>query len=85
MKDALTEWTTLATRIRAAIRGLSDEELDRKVTSEGWSVREVVHHLVEANFVASGMILAALAPGESRLTGLLAGAERPGGGLWGRQ
>ena len=43
------------------MRGLSEEELDHRGGGEGWSIRENVHHLVEANLIASNMIIAALA------------------------
>jgi hypothetical protein len=48
-------------RIEEAIRGLPVRALDRRGGSEGWSIREYVHHLVEANLVASNIVLAALA------------------------
>ncbi|HXG59716.1 MAG TPA: DinB family protein, partial [Thermoanaerobaculia bacterium] len=45
--------------IRAAIRGMSARDLDRR--GGEFSPRETVHHLVEANLVAANMIIAALA------------------------
>ena len=59
--EALREWTRIPADLRKSIRGLSDTDLDRRGGSEGWSIREYVHHLVEANMVASTMIIAALA------------------------
>jgi len=61
MNNTLTAYLRLPSRIRAAIRGLEENELDLRGGSEGWSIRETVHHLVEANLIASNMILAALA------------------------
>ncbi len=59
--EALAAWSAIPNRIRKCIRGLSDTDLDLKRGSDGWSIRENVHHLVEANLVASNMIIAALA------------------------
>jgi hypothetical protein len=53
-------WASIPRRIRRAISGLSRRDLDRRGGSEGWSIREYVHHLVEANLVASNIVLAAL-------------------------
>ena len=61
MSTALSAYLHLPSRIRAAIRGLDEKGLDLRGGSEGWSVRETVHHLVEANLIASNMIIAALA------------------------
>ena len=60
-EELISEWKTIPTRIRKSIRGLSEEDLNVKGGSEGWTIRETVHHLVEANLVASNMIIAALA------------------------
>ena len=59
--EALREWTRIPADLRKSIRGLSETDLDRRGGSQGWSIREYVHHLVEANIVASTMIIAALA------------------------
>ncbi len=54
-------WMRIADEIQRAIEGLSDAALDLRGGQEGWSIRENVHHLVEANLVASNIVLAALA------------------------
>ena len=59
--EALRDWARIPADLRKAIRGLSETDLDRRGGSEGWSIREYVHHLVEANMIASTMIIAALA------------------------
>ena len=59
--EAVDEWTRIPADIGESIRGLSETDLDRRGGSEGWSIREYVHHLVEANLVASTMVIAALA------------------------
>lgn len=42
------------------IEGLTEDDLDTRGGSNGWSIRETVHHLVEANLVAAGIVIAAL-------------------------
>ncbi len=54
------EWSSVPRRIREAIGGLGDTELSIRGGSEGWSIREYVHHLVEANLIVSHVVLAAL-------------------------
>lgn len=58
--DPVREWVAIPSRLERSIRGLDDEDLDRRGGDEGWSIRETVHHLVEANLVASTMIIAAV-------------------------
>ena len=35
-------------KLRAAVAGLSDSQLDTTYRSDGWTVRQVVHHLADA-------------------------------------
>ncbi|HEX9887807.1 MAG TPA: putative metal-dependent hydrolase [Longimicrobiales bacterium] len=35
--------------MRAAVAGLSDEQLDTTYRDEGWTVRQVVHHVVDSH------------------------------------
>src|SRR5688572_19136236 len=60
METILTAWQRIPGDINDLIAGRSDEELADLPGSEGLSVKEVVHHLAEANIVAAGMIIAAL-------------------------
>jgi uncharacterized damage-inducible protein DinB len=39
----------LAGRLRAAVSGLSDSELDTPYRQEGWTVRQVVHHVADSH------------------------------------
>ena len=57
---AVVPWASIPRDIRKAIAGLSNRELKARGGSEGWSIQEYAHHLVEANLVASNIILAAL-------------------------
>jgi uncharacterized damage-inducible protein DinB len=42
----------LPERLRAAVRGLSDAELDTPYREGGWTVRQVVHHVADSHAVA---------------------------------
>ena len=54
-------WRTIPDRVDALIAGRSGGDLDRVADSEhGMTVREVVHHIAEANVVASSILVAAL-------------------------
>jgi len=61
LKDPLIEWRNISGRLQRSIRGLSESDLELRGGSDGWSIRETVHHLVEANLIASNIIIAALA------------------------
>jgi uncharacterized damage-inducible protein DinB len=39
----------LPARLRAAVAGLSDGQLDTPYRPEGWTVRQVVHHVVDSH------------------------------------
>jgi hypothetical protein len=39
----------LAERLRAAVSGLSDPQLDTPYRPEGWTVRQVVHHVADSH------------------------------------
>ena len=42
----------LAARLRAAVSGLSDAQLDTPYREGGWTVRQVVHHLADSHAMA---------------------------------
>jgi len=47
--------TTIAetpARLRAAVQGLSDEQLDTPYRPDGWTVRQVVHHVPDSHLNA---------------------------------
>jgi hypothetical protein len=39
-------------RLRAAVKGLSDQQLDTPYRPEGWTVRQVVHHVPDSHLNA---------------------------------
>ncbi len=39
----------LPSAIRTAIDGLNDEQLDTRYRSEGWTIRQVVHHIADSH------------------------------------
>ncbi len=59
--EVTARWMAIPGQLRRAVRGLPDARLDVRAGPEGLSIRETVHHIVEANLVASNIIIAALA------------------------
>jgi hypothetical protein len=59
--EVVARWMAIPRQLRKVVRGLPDARLDVRAGPEGLSIRETVHHLVEANLVASNIIVAALA------------------------
>jgi len=51
-KKILLEIADLPGRLRDAIEGLSDKQLDTPYRPEGWTVRQVVHHLADSHMHA---------------------------------
>ncbi len=59
--EVLRAWSRIPGNIEKALERLPDEDLDLRGGPDGWSIRETVHHLVEANLVASNIMIAGLA------------------------
>lgn len=57
----LKAWMALPGHLKSAVHGLPEVRLDGRAGPESMSVRETVHHLVEANVIASNILLSALA------------------------
>ena len=60
--EVVIAWSGITGKIQAAIEGLSNQDLDLK-DPDGSSIREKVHHLVEANIVAASIVIAGLGSG----------------------
>ncbi len=58
---AVEAWLRILDSIEKSIEDLYEDALDIRGGDDGWSIRESVHHLVEANLVASNIMIAALA------------------------
>jgi hypothetical protein len=56
----LEAWTAIPARIHATLERLGGDGLDRVTEREGLTVREQIHHIVEANVVAASIVIAAL-------------------------
>lgn len=54
--------------VRAAVAGLSDEQLDTRYRPEGWTVRQVVHHLPDSHVTAYVRFKLALTEDEPMVT-----------------
>ncbi|MBA4073040.1 MAG: metal-dependent hydrolase [Gemmatimonas sp.] len=50
----------LPEKLRAAVNGLSDPQLDTPYRPEGWTVRQVVHHLADSHLNAMTRVRLAL-------------------------
>jgi hypothetical protein len=52
-RKILLDIAELPGRLRDAVEGLSDKQLDTPYRPEGWTVRQVVHHLADSHMHAS--------------------------------
>ena len=48
-QQCLTDIEQTPTRLRAALRGLSEQQLDTPYRDGGWTVRQVVHHVADSH------------------------------------
>jgi hypothetical protein len=58
--EALAAWRRIPGEIEAAIEGVPESGFGWRGGVDGMSIRETVHHLVEANLVAASIMIAAL-------------------------
>lgn len=59
-QNALEAWKGIIERVHGLLEDCADEDLDQRCDSSSMSIRETVHHIVEANVVAASIVLAAL-------------------------
>lgn len=59
-QNALAGWKSIPQLVRRAVEGKSDEALDRRRDGAPMTLRELVHHIAEANVVAASIVIAAL-------------------------
>lgn len=50
--EAITIIAELPAKMRAAVQGLSDAQLDTRYRPDGWTVRQVVHHVPDSHMNA---------------------------------
>ena len=59
----LSDWLQVSRTLEIALEGLTEDDLHFRGGPNGWSIREVVHHLVESNLVACTIAIAAAGTG----------------------
>jgi hypothetical protein len=60
MVQLLSDWLQVPRAIEVVIEGFTEDDLNLRGGSDGWSIRETVHHLVESNLVACGIAIVAV-------------------------
>jgi uncharacterized membrane-anchored protein YhcB (DUF1043 family) len=52
-KDLVNDWISILEhfpdRLKTLVENLTDSQLDTKYRAEGWTVRQVVHHLADSH------------------------------------
>jgi hypothetical protein len=51
-REKIEEIKALSGQLREVVRGLSDEQLDTPYRPDGWTVRQVIHHLPDSHMNA---------------------------------
>lgn len=59
LRESVAQLSALPARIREAVRGLSDAQLDTPYREGGWTVRQVVHHVADSHM--NGLVRVKLA------------------------
>jgi len=58
--DPIAAWRSIVGLVHASLAEGGEQELDRRADAESLTLRETVHHVVEANVVAASIVIAAL-------------------------
>jgi hypothetical protein len=58
-RQSIADLSALPSRLRAAVSGLSDAQLDTPYREGGWTVRQVVHHVADSHM--NGLVRVKLA------------------------
>src|SRR5512139_3231261 len=56
----LAQYADGPARLDAALMGLTDSEMDLSLTADSWSIRQIVHHIVDGDDIWKTCIKAAL-------------------------
>jgi hypothetical protein len=67
-RRAIADIEALPARMREAVAGLSDAQLDTPYRPEGWTVRQVVHHVADSHLNAFIRLKLALTEAAPRIT-----------------
>jgi hypothetical protein len=59
--EQLKRYRSGPAELEASLRGITDEELDRRPGPGQWSPREIVHHVADAEVIAGGRLRLVLA------------------------
>lgn len=68
-RTAVDEIAALPIRLRIALEGLDDRQLDTPYRPDGWTVRQVVHHLADSHINGIIRVKLALTEDAPRITG----------------
>ena len=49
--ELLTVYAKAPDELEAVLKGVTDNDLDRSLTSESWSIRQTVHHMVDGDVI----------------------------------
>jgi len=55
----ITRYTAATDVLEAAIRGLDESQLDLSLSADSWSIRQIVHHLADGDYLWKEFILRA--------------------------
>jgi hypothetical protein len=67
-RSAIADIAALPARMREAVEGLADAQLDTRYREGGWTVRQVVHHVADSHLNAFVRLKLALTEDAPRIT-----------------
>ncbi len=59
-EEILRQYAAGPDRLERALRGLSEPDLDMALEEGKWTIRQLIHHVVDADALAKTMVIAAL-------------------------
>jgi hypothetical protein len=67
-EQILSQYAAGPELVLKAIRGLSEEQLDLKLSSESWSIRQLVHHITDGDYLWKEFLLRAMGEPEKEFS-----------------
>ena len=59
-EQILEQYAALANMLDETIAGLGEAQLNRRSNRDSWSIRQILHHIIDSDFLVQNIILAAL-------------------------
>ncbi len=67
-EDILRQYAGAPEMVTSAIQGLAEEQLDLKLSADSWSIRQLVHHIADGDYLWKEFLLRAMGEPEKEFS-----------------